>query len=104
MDRVRRVITAVRQLLEASTLEEDHKRRQKVKDEIDAAVADAAWIPVTERLPDQPVQVLVFFEYWGCDLATYTPETGEWDMKFISHWMPLPLGPGGVDFQGLKHT
>jgi hypothetical protein len=66
----------------------------------------AKWIPVSERLPDPDVQVLVWhrrdsnaFEFIGLDFTSSygDPENGCWFHTErgdkITHWMPLPSPP-----------
>ena len=64
------------------------------------------WIPVTERLPDTGVDVLVKFPH---NMAVASIDIGEWVVnsgdgwctdinlaggeKNPTHWMPLPKGP-----------
>lgn len=68
------------------------------------------WVPVTERLPEDDVQVLVWGKGWGTPAIGWrehqpwytVPETiwtlgDEIDRGFppknITHWQPLPPGP-----------
>jgi hypothetical protein len=74
------------------------------------------WIPVTERFPDDDVQVLVWGKGWGQPAIGWrehrpwytVPETiwtlgDEIDRGFppvgITHWMPLPPVPETKEVQ-----
>ena len=51
------------------------------------------WIPVTERLPDGGVEVLVYSKIIGICVDYYDGDTlGYSD---VTHWMPLPQPPKG---------
>lgn len=61
------------------------------------------WIPVTERLPEDPVQkVLIFVQHTHgniVDVGRYLGADG-WVLEgwyltqtSVTHWMPLPTGP-----------
>jgi len=62
------------------------------------------WIPVSERLPDFDVPVMVYCKIYGRYITTYTrildTNHGTWrdidgrsGMLPPSHWMPLPEPP-----------
>ena len=60
------------------------------------------WIPVTERLPEEWVSVLVWSWCGFCETAVYLGIPGKWrvtwnhtmlDEDTITHWMPLPEPP-----------
>ena len=58
------------------------------------------WIPVTERLPEENVRVLVCFrftDYSQIEMDTDRIEKGKWHRwsKYVTHWMPLPEPPKG---------
>ena len=62
------------------------------------------WIPVTERLPEEWVAVLVWSKYGFCEVAVYLGIPGKWritwnhelfEVESITHWMPLPEPPKG---------
>lgn len=68
------------------------------------------WIPVTERLPDDDIYVLVIVSGKPCknvtlhnavELAEYDPEGWilemwpDWMDADVTHWMPLPEPPEG---------
>ena len=51
------------------------------------------WIPVTERLPDIGIEVLVYSEDDGICVDYYVGDSfGYFD---VTHWMPLPEPPKG---------
>ena len=59
------------------------------------------WIPVTERLPEEWVTVLVNTKF-GFIATAYIDITGKWriaetrefmERRDITHWMPLPEPP-----------
>ena len=51
------------------------------------------WIPVTERLPDIGIEVLVYSEDDGVCVDYYGGDSfGYYD---VTHWMPLPKPPKG---------
>jgi len=60
------------------------------------------WIPVTERLPDEWTDVLVWSKCGFCVVAVSLGSHGKWreswthmmiDDNTITHWMPLPEPP-----------
>ena len=57
------------------------------------------WIPVTERMPENDDDVLVFSKYelfpgGDIDIMCYYPRAQRWEIdKNVTHWMPLPKAP-----------
>lgn len=60
------------------------------------------WIPVTERLPEEWVPVLVNSKYGFITTAIYIGIHGKWrftqthvffEYDSVTHWMPLPEPP-----------
>lgn len=57
------------------------------------------WISVEDRLPENDVEILISRTDGEIYLAVHQDD-GRWydssegsDVKFITHWMPLPLPP-----------
>ncbi len=61
----------------------------------------AAWIPVSERLPDDPDQQVIVYtsgEFGvgvGVDCYRFGPDGDDWENfgEEVTHWMPLPEAP-----------
>ena len=58
------------------------------------------WIPVSERLPENSKDVLVWGSGYAVHIAWYVPTFNEWrtneydyDDGEVTHWMPLPEPP-----------
>lgn len=60
------------------------------------------WIPVTERLPKEWEEVLVWSYCGFCEVAVYLGIKGKWRVTWnhdlleedtVTHWMPLPEPP-----------
>lgn len=71
---------------------------------IERLQAERRWIPVSERLPDDDIDVLTLDEFLTIDMAVL--ENNEWYSKsrrdfdgdsewlvHVTHWMPLPPPP-----------
>ena len=71
----------VQAVLDACVLAVDALREQEQR----------RWIPVTERLPDIGIEVLVYSEDDGICMDYYGGDSfGYYD---VTHWMPLPEPP-----------
>ena len=68
---------------------------------LDALSAEAKWIPVSERLPSEDGQYLVYMDYgqmdvymwaegWNCIRRLNGMVTREYEIDGIVAWMPLP--------------
>ena len=80
----------------ADLIERLADRCARYAEEIAVAQERTRWIPVTERLPDQCMDVLV--RYRDKDILMGTARGDDWldeDLEdgVITHWMPLPAGP-----------
>lgn len=53
------------------------------------------WIPVTERLPDNGVEVLIYSQKAGACADYFCDEVFGW--PDVTHWMPLPEPPKAGD-------
>ena len=56
------------------------------------------WIPVSERLPEDGVSVLLFHPHWSLEVSRYRRGGSELLAIGLSddtatHWMPLPASP-----------
>lgn len=61
------------------------------------------WVSVEERMPEPELNVLVAYQIrdlWKRCIAFYSEGDGVWYdhyeriLKYVTHWMPLPLPPG----------
>lgn len=66
------------------------------------------WIPVTERLPDDDITVMLHqpdtSEAWilGCrDGEDWRTQDGCWIIYGVTHWADLPAGPQGCGTDGV---
>lgn len=80
----------------ADLLEKLTARCARYAEEIAVAQERTRWIPVTERLPDQRVDVLV--RYRDKHILMGTARCDDWldeDLEdgVITHWMRMPKGP-----------
>jgi len=80
----------------AELIEKLADRCARYAEEIAVTQERTRWIPVTERLPDQCVDVLV--RYRDKHILMGTARCDDWldeDLEDgeITHWMPLPEGP-----------
>ena len=61
------------------------------------------WISVKDRLPETPVEVLVFnlgtwvLAYWNEDVGQWILYNGDKVLRYVTHWMPLPEPPEEVE-------
>jgi len=64
-----------------------------------APAAEPQWIPVSERLPEPPGQVIVYGDAQGvrpmeaAAVASCVPLLEERERGWVTHWMPLPPAP-----------
>ena len=89
----------------ANAIDELEKFYKIMADAYEKEVTKERWIPVTERLPDMHVEVLVCTEDYGeteLGFATVAVYDGSdwlecWErktyLKAVTHWMPLPEPP-----------
>ena len=94
-----------RELLDAAAdlIEKLTDRCARYAEEIAVAQERTRWIPVTERLPEDPVQkVLIFVPHPHGDIVDVGRYLGAdgWVLEgwyltqsSVTHWMPLPEGP-----------
>lgn len=87
-----------RELLDAAAdlIEKLTDRCARYAEEIAVAQEKTRWIPVTERLPDQCMDILVCYRdghiFMGTAMCDDWIEEDLEDGQ-ITHWMPLPEGP-----------
>jgi hypothetical protein len=69
--------------------------------ELDRLKEANRWIPVTEKLPDEQQDVLIWFDRCGGDkdIGWYSTKRKAWFVRSwllnynVTHWMPLPEPP-----------
>lgn len=74
-------------------------------DRLEVLEARQRWIPVTERLPEDRFEVLVYTDRYGGrhEFAYYIPRLGAWYQNCallipnVTHWTPLPEPPKECD-------
>ena len=70
---------------------------QSLKAQIEELKAASKWIPVSERLPEEPNQVYVWYSYSNGCTGTASLFQGEFnDHKYVTHWKPI-TPPEGKD-------
>lgn len=80
---------------------EEVEAQRMIKEALDAAVAEALprWVPVTERVPESPDEMVLITYTWAgksrvC-AACYDSDdrhwnAGEWSIGEVVAWQPLP--------------
>ena len=75
-----------------------------VIDIIDHGVTAQEWISVKDRLPEEKVNCIVYYQhayrdndgYWAIGFCFYDGEKFRIDLLYkVTHWMPLPEPPKG---------
>lgn len=91
----------IEELLERRQMDADVMQEQKARiTELEEALTDRRWIPMTERLPDKPGAYLVLTTNRNCSVCTFLiydetrKEFIHIENGVISHWMSLPEPPG----------
>ena len=79
---------------------------EPIPDECPLEVETDGWFAVSERLPDDGVEVLGYFEhgdYWTWDIVAYYCDPNVWTADdhvlrngAVTHWRPLPEAPKEV--------
>lgn len=86
----------------ADAIEELSRENESLAKSVNEAseILRRRWIPVTERLPDDRVEVLVssgmfapLIEVAFYDGLFYSAWDGETEIAAVTHWMPLPEPP-----------
>jgi hypothetical protein len=86
----------------ADAIEELSRENESLAKSVNEAsdILRRRWIPVTERLPEDRVEVLVssgmfapFIEVAFYDGLFYSAWDGETEIAAVTHWMPLPQPP-----------
>ena len=73
--------------------------KRVIRAELESSQKELGWIPVSERLPDYGVIVLVVYAGNRVGEAFRQPHMkpivgwGEWSASSVTHWMPLPPPP-----------
>jgi len=62
------------------------------------AELERPWIPVSERLPEKGVSVLLFHPHWSLEVSRYRRGCSEplaigLSEDTATHWMPIPASP-----------
>ena len=75
-----------------------------VIDIIDHGVTAQEWVSVKDRLPEEKVNCIVYYQhaycdndgYWAIGFCFYDGEKFRIDLSYkVTHWMPLPSPPKG---------
>ena len=75
-----------------------------VIDIIDHGVTAQEWVSVKDRLPEEKVNCIVYYQhaycdndgYWAIGFCFYDGEKFRIDLSYkVTHWMPLPEPPKG---------